>query len=108
MKTPNFMKIFIGLLTIYFMIAIFWTTSWQMKLKELDETEKKIVQLNFEINHINKQKEEIPKLSATIAGLTLNLSETKAYMIANIADTEKLVKEHKKRLQDYKKSIKEK
>ena len=40
MGIPNVMKVFIGLIVIIFMIAIFWLTSWQNYDKEIKVKQK--------------------------------------------------------------------
>jgi len=110
MEIPNIMKIFIGLIVIVFMVAIFWLTSWQNYDKEIKAKEADITNIKNEIVEINKQKEEIPKLEAEIANLERTLQATiqqeltpeseTDFVPSYMADVEKLVEQQRIRMND--------
>lgn len=96
MEIPNGIKIFIGLIVIFFMIAIFWLTSWQNYDKQIKEEQEEIMQVNNEIQQVFQQKEEIPKLNAQITQLQKELLQIKTKTITDLNDVKKpLVKKQK-------------
>ena len=110
MEIPNIMKIFIGIIVIVFMVAIFWLTSWQNYDNQKKDLDKQIADINTEIGTINKQKEEIPKLRADISNLERELqatiqqeltpeSETE-FVPSYMADVEKLVEQQRISMND--------
>ncbi len=103
MGIPNVMKVFIGLIVIIFMIAIFWLTSWQNYDKEIKVKQKEIIELEYKINETLKQKEEIPKLQSQINGLQKGLMQLKTDTITGLNDTKKLAKIQKQIIEQEKK-----
>ena len=88
MEIPNIMKIFIGIIVIVFMVAIFWLTSWQNYDNQKKDLDKQIADINTEIGTINKQKEEIPKLRADISNLERELQATIQQELTPESETE--------------------
>ena len=97
MEIPNFLKIFIGLIVIVFLITIFWFTSWRKYDQYIKTEQEEIMYMNNDIQHIIQQKEDIPKLNAQITVLCQEFLQIKTKTIADFNDAKKpLVKKQKK------------
>lgn len=96
MEIPNFLKIFIGLIVIVFLITIFWFTSWRRYDQYIKTEQEEIMHMNNDIQHIIQQKEDIPKLNAQITTLRQELLQIKTKTITDLNDVKKpLVKKQK-------------
>ena len=102
---PNIMKIFIGLIVIVFIVAIFWATSWRTQMEEIKYCKKMIVEeKNYRVDQNNRDKEEIPKLMAMISHLQAEFQTVKVQLISDFNDAEKpLVKKQKQIIEQQKK-----
>lgn len=110
MEIPNFMKIFIGLIIIVFMVAIFWATSWRTPIEAANNADKEIKEVNDKIADVNRQKAEIPQLEAEITKLNQELQATiqqeltpeseTDFVPSYMADVEKLVEQQRIRMND--------
>jgi len=110
MEIPNIMKIFIGIIVIVFMVAIFWLTSWQKTTKDIDTQNEQIKTIDGQIQQAIKDKEEIKGLEDKLAKKKLELdaniqqkltpeSETD-FVPSYMADVEKLVEQQRIRMND--------
>lgn len=110
MEIPNIMKIFIGIIVIVFMVAIFWLTSWQKTTKDIDTQNEQIKTIEGQIQQAIKDKEEIKGLEDKLAKKKLELdaniqqkltpeSETD-FVPSYMADVEKLVEQQRIRMND--------
>jgi Tfp pilus assembly protein PilO len=110
MEIPNVMKIFIGIIIIVFMVAIFWLTSWQKIDKDIDAQVSQLNKINDDIKQAEKDKEEIKALEVKLANKKLELdaniqqkltpeSETD-FVPSYMADVEKLVEQQRMRMND--------
>ena len=104
------MKIFIGIIVIVFMVAIFWLTSWQKTTKDIDTLNEQIKTIEGLIQQAIKDKEEIKGLEDKLAKKKLELdaniqqkltpeSETD-FVPSYMADVEKLVEQQRIRMND--------
>jgi Tfp pilus assembly protein PilO len=110
MEIPNVMKIFIGIIIIVFMVAIFWLTSWQKIDKDIEAQVSQLNKINEDIKQAEKDKEEIKALEVKLANKKLELdaniqqkltpeSETD-FVPSYMADVEKLVEQQRMRMND--------
>jgi Tfp pilus assembly protein PilO len=110
MEIPNFMKIFIGLIIIVFMVAIFWLTSWKTHADNIKKYDGELTQVNSEIEKVVAQKQKIPGLKTQISELERELQATiqqeltpeseTDFVPSYMADVEKLVEQQRIRMND--------
>ena len=120
MEVPNFMKIFIGLIIIVFMVAIFWLTSWKTLQKDIDDIgyldaktnvatgkfkdiKEKLDKYNGDLTKKQELENEIAKLKRDIeVSIQQQLtSESEAEFVPSyMADVEKLVEHQRIRMND--------
>jgi Tfp pilus assembly protein PilO len=110
MEIPNFMKIFIGIIIIVFMVAIFWLTSWQSKIDERKKQDEQVVKLEGDIRQANEDKAKIEELRRQVNELNRQLdaniqqkltSESETDFVPSyMADVEKLVEQQRIRMND--------
>lgn len=110
MEIPNAMKIVIALMIIIAMGFGFYILQWKEPLESAKASEAELVKIAAELETVEKQKEEIPRLRTQIIDAERELQEViqqeltpeseADFIPSYMADVERLVEHQRMRMQD--------